>query len=139
MRFWEASAIVPLLVVEATSAERRKLLESDSEVVAWWGTRVECESALCRIERRGDLDTDRVWSARGRLAALSAAWHEVAPTEPVRSRAQSLLRLHALRAADALQLAAGLYAAERYPALAEYVCNDQRLAAAARREGLRVL
>ena len=139
MRFWATSAVVPLLVAEGTSAERRRLLESDPEVIAWWGTRVECESALCRIERWGELGTDRVWSARGRLAALSAAWHEVAPTDPVRRRAQSLLRLHALRAADALQLAAALYAVERYPALAEYVCNDQRLAAAARREGLRVL
>jgi hypothetical protein len=136
MRFWEASAVVPLLIDESTSADRRSQLEVDSEVVIWWGTYVECESALCRLEREGGEQSDRVWQARDRLNAFAGAWFEVAPADQVRRRAVSLLRVHPLRAADALQLAAGLYAAEKHPALAGFVCNDERLRTAARREGL---
>jgi predicted nucleic acid-binding protein len=50
--------------------------------------------------------------------------------EPVR-----FLRVHPLRAADALQLAAAFVAADRRPSSLEVVTVDQRLAAAARKEG----
>jgi hypothetical protein len=45
------------------------------------------------------------------------------------------LRVHPLRAADALQLAAAFMAAERRPASLQVVTLDERLADAARREG----
>ena len=45
------------------------------------------------------------------------------------------LRVHPLRAADALQLAAAFAAAECRPAPLEVVTLDERLAAAAQREG----
>ena len=130
--------MMPLLVNEESSSDRRGQLETDPEVVIWWGTYVECESALCRLEREGGAGSDRVWEARDRLDGFARAWYEVAPVEQVRRRATSLLRVHPLRAADALQLAAGLYAAEKHPALGGFVCNDKRLRTAARREGLMV-
>jgi hypothetical protein len=43
--------------------------------------------------------------------------------------------VHPLRAADALQLAAAVIAAERRPASLEVVTLDDRLASAARKEG----
>jgi predicted nucleic acid-binding protein len=43
--------------------------------------------------------------------------------------------VHPLRAADALQLAAAVVAAEGIPASLSIVTLDERLAAAARREG----
>jgi len=49
-----------------------------------------------------------------------------------------LLRIHPLRAADALQLAAALTAAENPGALA-FVSLDDRLSDAARREGFSIL
>jgi hypothetical protein len=49
------------------------------------------------------------------------------------------LRVHPLRAADALQLAAAYIAAERRPSSLELVILDDRLAAAARREGFVLL
>ena len=51
--------------------------------------------------------------------------------------AQRLLRLHPLRAADALQLAAAVVASEHEPRSLDFVCLDERLAAAASREGFR--
>ena len=45
------------------------------------------------------------------------------------------LRVHPLRAADALQLAAAFVAAERRPASLQVVTLDERLADAMRKEG----
>jgi uncharacterized protein len=45
------------------------------------------------------------------------------------------LRVHPLRAADALQLAAAFMAAERRPTSLQIVTLDERLADAARKEG----
>ncbi len=59
--------------------------------------------------------------------------------EQVRNRAIRLLRLHPLRAADALQLAAALTAAAEDPERLHLVSSDDRLSAAAQREGFRVL
>ncbi|HUG39849.1 MAG TPA: hypothetical protein VMM12_05165, partial [Longimicrobiales bacterium] len=72
------------------------------------------------------------------LAALRASWTEVLPSNEVRDRAVRLVRVHSLRAADALQLAAAqLWAGTS--ASAELVTFHERLALAARLEGLRVL
>lgn len=139
MRFWDASAIVPLLVSEPQTRRLMPLLEKDAEVLVWWETPVECTSALARREREGALSAAGVTAALGRLRELADGWQEVLPTDPVRSTAQRLLRVHPLRAADALQLAAALVAAEHEPASLDLVCLDDRLAEAARREGFAVV
>jgi hypothetical protein len=56
----------------------------------------------------------------------------------VRRTAERLLRVHALRSADSLQLAAAITAADHNPSTLELVCLDDRLTAAARREGFTV-
>ena len=139
MRYWDSSALVPLLVDEATSASTGALFGADPQVVTWWGTAIECVSALARLEREGALDLAAVRQASGRLDALELAWSEVQPSERVRALASRLLRVHPLRAGDALQLAAALVAAEGHPASLVVVTLDDRLAVAAEREGLRVL
>ena len=47
-------------------------------------------------------------NARRNLAALADCWVEVLASEAVRKRAERLVSVHPLRAADALQLAAAL-------------------------------
>ncbi|MDP9191010.1 MAG: hypothetical protein M3P06_04825 [Acidobacteriota bacterium] len=74
-------------------------------------------------------------AARSRLNRFAATWQEVQPSDLLRERALRFLRVHELRAADALQLAAGVAAAEERPATLAFVCLDDRLAAAAEREG----
>lgn len=112
--------------------------EADPVIVAWWGTAVECVSALARLERDGAAGPRSVGAALDRLDALAASWHEIQPTERVRNLARRLLRVHALQTADSLQLAAALVAAEAHPPSLELVCLDERLAGAARREGFHV-
>ena len=73
------------------------------------------------------------------LGLLAAAWLEIEPLEQVRKRAMRLLRIHRLRAADALQLAAALTAADEDPKRLDLVSSDDRLLQAARREGFTVM
>ncbi len=138
MRFWDSSAIVPLLVTEASSVSMSHLLESDPMQLAWWGTAVECASALARLERDGLLEGPAAQEAFRRLDVLRASWHEIQPTEPVKRIARRLLRTHGLRAAAALQVAAALVASDDDPGSLEVVSLDERLVAAAVREGLRL-
>lgn len=138
MRFWDSSALAPLVVRQQASGRMRALLRSDSGVLAWWGARVECESAISRLEREGRLQRRAASAARRRLELFAATWHEVQPSEPLRDNACRLLRVHDLRAADSPQLAAGLAAAEGRPATLTFVCLDQGLAATAEREGFPV-
>ncbi len=139
VRYWDTSAIVPLLVREAATATVEDAYRADPEVVTWWGTPVECVSALARLEREGALGGADFRTAGERLSALELAWAEVQPSDRVRTIAVRLLRVHALRAGDALQLAAALVAAEDHPASLEIVTLDERLSRAAEREGMRVV
>lgn len=113
MRFWDASAIVPLLLEEPGRDALLDQLDRDPTMLVWWGTPVECISAMARRERDGALSLPNASSALERLRSLARAWHEVLPSEAVRSTAQRLLRVHPLRAADSLQLAAAVVAADR--------------------------
>ena len=139
MRFWDSSAIVPLLVSEASTTAVRLEFERDPDIAAWWATGVECASALSRLERAHELDPAEVTAALERLRAMSAAWHEVQPVPRARQAALRVLRLHDLQAADAMQLAAALVASEDEPASLAVVTLDGRLARAAEREGFAVI
>jgi predicted nucleic acid-binding protein len=59
--------------------------------------------------------------------------------DSIRETAVRLLRVHPLRATDALQLAAAFVAAERTPSSLQIVTLDDRLAAVARKEGFRIV
>lgn len=135
MIFWDASAIVPLLVADPTSPQMQALAERDPDMFVWWGTAVECISALARLERRDTLDATAMALASDRLKQLGACWHEIEPVEILRESAIRCLRVHPLRATDALQLAAAFIAAERRPASLQFLTLDDRLADAARKEG----
>jgi hypothetical protein len=139
VRFWDSSAIVPLLVAEATSAAVMEAYEHDPEMIAWWVTEAECVSALARLEREGSLSPPSMNDGLRRLAGLAGSWREVQPVEVVRRTAIRLLRVHALRTADALQLAAAIVAAEGHPASLLLVTLDERLGQAAEREGFVVV
>jgi predicted nucleic acid-binding protein len=130
---------MPLLVDEPARERLLAMLEEDSEVLAWWGTPVEIASALARREREELLTADQVMAALTAARELGESWHEIVPSDAVRRTAERLLRTHPLRAADALQLAAALVAADHDPASLEMVCLDERLRLAARREGFSVL
>jgi len=132
--FWDASAIVPLCVPQQAPGRERQALRSYPPVV-WWGTPVEVTSAVLRLRREEHLNDSQQEAARQRLARLRQSWAEVQPAERVRMLAERLLERHALRAADALQLAAALVWCNERPKGRYFFCRDRRLADVARREG----
>ncbi len=139
MKFWDASAVIPLCLQESRTASLRKLAEEDEAIVAWWATPVECYSAFARLRREDLLTTTEEEQARAVLMALAAEWTEIEPSRIVREQAGRTLLLHPLRAAEALQLAAALVWSRGQVAGHHFVCLDQRLREAARRESFAVL
>ena len=135
MKFWDSSAIVPLLVAEAQTPWATALYRADPVQIVWWATEVECVSAIARLERSGILRASALTDATARLRELKSNWQEVQALDVVRESALRLLRVHELRAADALQLAAAIIASQHRPPSLAFISLDARLTAAAAREG----
>lgn len=138
MKFWDTSALTPLLVEEADSSLRESQLRSDSVIIVWYGTPAEIQSALSRRKWEGALDSKAERYALSRWSELRAAWAEVEPMRTIRERAIRLLRVHSLRAADAFQLAAALAACSEQPEGFDFLTADDRLRNAAKAEGFSV-
>lgn len=139
MKFWDSSALVPLTVRQASTDEVRLLEQQDPDAIVWWGTEVECGSAIARLLREKALNDDGSAHAWARLSALAGRWRDMHPTPAIRTTALRLSRTHALRAGDAIQLAAALVACDGTPSRLPFVCLDDRLRAAAEKEGFEVL
>jgi len=139
VKFWDTSALLSLLAGQSGGSELKPLINEDPGLVLWWGTRVELVSGVCRL-RRDELIDERTFSALlSRIGTITAEADQVEPIEQVRQGAVRVLRVHNLRAADALQLAAALVWTEHNPSGIGFVCLDKRLREAAEREGFKVL
>ena len=138
MKFWDSSAIIPLLVQEAMTRTVTDVLADDRHMHVWWATEVECVSSLARLERE-NVPAAIIEMALDRLASLREEWSEIGAGTGVRETAKRLLRVHTLRAADSLQLAAASILAGRDRGSITLVSLDERLRDAARREGFQLL
>lgn len=139
MKFWDASALIPLLIEEPGSATIRALAAEDGSIAGWWGSPLECCSAVARVRREGGLGFQEEDRLRRKIAALAESWTEIVPTADLRNTAARLLLNHPLRAADALQLAAALAWTGGQVAEQHFVCLDEKLRRAARSEGFTVV
>ncbi len=138
MKFWDTSAVLPLLVEEVSSSAHRAIYSEDPVVAVWALTRTEATSALQRRVRSGDLERHDLPKAMVRLRDLEEQWIEVDALDVVRHRADRLLAVHPLSVADALQLAAALVLAGERPQGWTLLTCDARLSAAAVAEGFDV-
>ena len=139
MRFWDSSALVPLVVRQAGSADVEGWIVEDPEVVVWTLTVVEIVSALRRLVRDAALSERVATAAESTAGAILERTHVVADVDRVKAVAVRLLRVHPLRGADALQLGAALVWADGAPSGLGMHTLDRRLALAAEREGFRVV
>jgi predicted nucleic acid-binding protein len=137
VRFWDASALVPLVLDQPRTQQAHELYADDPELVVWWGSVIECASVIARLHREEIISAREEAQARRLLTSLKASWFEVQPGEAIREQALRILRLHPLRAADALQLAAATEWGGS-PSHGHFVSFDERLNAAAQREGFTV-
>ena len=136
MRYWDASALVPLLVAERDTELVRSWLSDDDRIVTWVWTRTEIVGAVERRTREGSLSRSQRREVLRRLDAFARSWDEVTDMLAVRSRANALLARHPLRAADAGQLGAALLVQEQIAGVLDFVCLDRRLSSAAELESL---
>ncbi len=139
MRFWDSTAVIPLVVSEPESSTMKKLQGDGNGIVTWWTTPLECLAALERVRRQRGLGPELVHAVRSRLRELGSEWHQVLPSEAIIEHAERLLRTYPLRSTDAVQLAAAIVLSDGRPATLEFVSLDARLGDAVRQEGFRLL
>ena len=137
--FWDTSALLLLICQQPKSQRARTAHRSFPALNVWWGTRIECHSALQRLIREGDLSGKEELQAFLSLEKLLAQWVEIQPSEEIRQLAEKLLKPHPLRAADALQLSAALIWCNRNPRGKTFISDDGKLLEAAEKEGFNVV
>jgi hypothetical protein len=71
MKFWDASAIIPLCLEEPWTTFLMQILAEDRLMIVWWGSLVEYWSAFARLRREGLFDTRDEEQARAILARLA--------------------------------------------------------------------
>ena len=139
MRFWDSSALIPLLIREQSSEAMRAILRSDRRIAASVITPIEIESALWRRRHHGEMDAEQHMFAEEMFAELTDSWSEIGDIISAQRIALDLLSRHTLRAADAIQLATAIVASNAAVGSLPFVTLDHDLAAAARAEGFTVL
>lgn len=127
--FWDASAVVPLLIPEAASSLARGIWNDADESWAWDWLRVEVDAAL--IRRKADAGAWGVW----RSVESQLNWIQLPPSEHHTLR--SMNRSLELRAADAGHVYLLEKLASVYPELC-LVSFDREMVEAAGRLGLGV-
>lgn len=60
MRFWDTSAVVPLLLRQPATPSIESVFREDPVPALWWGCAVECASAFSREAREGVSRRSRV-------------------------------------------------------------------------------
>ena len=139
MRFWDASAIIPLCIEEKETPSIQSIAKKDGMLVVWWGSIVECYSAFGRLRRDGFLNPQEETQALAVLSQLVGVWTEIEPSDEIRNITRRLIQNYPLRAADSLQLAAANVWAEKTPRGHQFVCLELKLRDAAQKEGFTVL
>lgn len=132
--YLDTSALVKLYVEEAGSADVRRFLDQAPRIMTSRMTYVEARAAFARRCREGALSRGYYAQIIRDLEHEWQAYVLLEVTEPIIRTAGDLAERHALRAYDALHLATAL--SVRREAQLEFVGADERLIAAAAKEGL---
>jgi len=138
MRFWDSSAIIPLLVLEDKTEYCISAFQTDKEIMVWTMSKVEVFSALCRSFRENTLTEGTFELAKKRMTDLFDIAFEIASISKVKERALRLLQVHTLKTADALQLASVLVATQEVTSKLPIMCFDEKLKQAAKLEGFAI-
>lgn len=111
------------------------IMREDPNVVVSFLTELEIAGAVAR--RKASLDARR--EALELFRSLEDAWTRVDEYDQILTEARAVIRTHALRSGDAIQLASALIACRDQPATLPFVTNDVELRFAASAEGFLVL
>ena len=136
MRFWDSSALVPLIADEAKTEILNQHMATDRLLLVSFITPIEVEGAVWRKVRhmRDEVARQR---CQQRLASLRNDWNVVEEFLPALTEAHRMIARYGLRGADAIQLGCAIVA--NPPRGIPFVTLDEELAAAARAEGFPIL
>lgn len=135
MKYWDSSALVTLFVEQALSQKYQAIHATDPEIVTAWHAVPECASAFCRLRREGHLTESQLSELLTRLQVQAGQWYILASGSRLEQMTLRVLRLHPLRAMDALHLAAACLIRGDDVFQMAFLCEDARLAEAAVKEG----
>jgi predicted nucleic acid-binding protein len=135
--FWDSSALIPLCASQPQTAGSRALYARFGLVI-WWAAQAEVWSGLTRLKRMRIINHHQFAAAKQSALALIEDCYYVHESAGILSDACSLLELHPLSAADALQLSAALEVCRHNPSNYVFITGDIRLADAARKIGFSV-
>lgn len=138
MNFWDSSSILPLITHQKSSPEIWGFRERCTTIHVWTLTPIEVFSALSRLQRMGEIPSSIAEQAQANLPDIFRTFEMICDVDAVKARALRVLRMHPLKAADALQLAAALAACADNPPAHSFVTLDRVLAEAASREGFKI-
>lgn len=136
MKFWDTSALMPLLVLEDATPVVRMLFRDDPTVAVSFITDIELSAGVAR-RSRNDEQVKRAAVQRA-LEDLRDTWLESKDYDEIMAVARYAAETHHLRAGDAIQLASAIVLCRNRPRL-PLVTLDRDLAAAARLEGFPTL
>lgn len=128
--FWDSSALVPLCVRQGITP-RAIALYKIHDAAVWWAAPVEIASALARLVRMKELDSDDWTKARKLAKRLADSWSVIQPSNALRAKSIQLVERYDWRAADSFQLAAALEWCEDVPQGRVFLTTDQKLREAA--------
>lgn len=135
MNFWDTSALLPLVIHESTSELVLEIFGRSQPLCIWTLTVVEATAAICRLHRAGSLTAEKRDAAIAHLEKIIKSCVTVKNLELVKARAKRLLKIHPLKSADALQLAAALVSCQDQPQSHHFITFDKRLKESAGLEG----
>lgn len=133
--YFDASAFVKLLVIEAGSDLAEKLWDGCDAAVSSRLAYPEVRAALAAAARNHDLTDSELDLAEGDWEGFWAATRPIELSAAVERNAGELARIHALRGADAIHLASALAIGQADLIIAAW---DRRLHSGARAAGCRV-
>jgi len=81
MRFWDSSALVPLLMTQPLSSKTDKWVAEDGELAVWTLTPIELASAVLRLVREGALQETAANQAESRIDELMGSCHVGKPAD----------------------------------------------------------
>jgi uncharacterized protein with PIN domain len=91
VRFWDTSALIPLILFEPGTARVIRWLRRDPDVTVWTLTRVELLSALARRRRAEPPSAPRIVQAKRDILEFWARWFEITAVERVRQLAERVV------------------------------------------------
>jgi uncharacterized protein len=129
------------IVLDEVLVERalQALAGQDPDMLVWWGSQLECVSALTRLERAVALDAKAVATSFERLKQLADSWHELKPGGIVRESAVRFLRVSFVGGSRCSTTCGCLRRSRARPPSLQFVTLDERLAGAARQEGFELV